>query len=81
VIGTASADDEAARTVTATCGVGKVVVGGGFITSGAGTPGQIVITANYPSSTTVWTVAGTVDSNAGDASYALRAYAICVTTP
>jgi hypothetical protein len=67
--------------VTATCSVGKTIIGGGFITSGAGTPGQVVITASYPSSATVWTVGATVDSTAGDSSFAVQAYAICATTP
>ena len=78
--GTPSADNEEAKTVTATCPAGKNVVGGGFLTLAVTNPDEIVITANYPSSPTVWTVSGTLDQpGGGDDSFALQAFAICVT--
>jgi hypothetical protein len=81
VTGTASADIEGARTVTATCTSGKYVVGGGWITSNISNGAEINISDSYPSSSTVWTVVGRNDNTSGDTSYSLQAYAICVTIP
>jgi hypothetical protein len=67
--------------VTATCTSGKVVVGGGWITSSISNGSEIAISDSYPSSTTVWTVVGRNDNTSGDTSYALQAYAICATAP
>ena len=77
--GTPSGDIENVRTVTASCPAGKKVVGGGFLTSSISNANRIVILASYPSSDTVWSVNGTTNIAGGDASYALQAYAICVT--
>jgi hypothetical protein len=81
VVGTATADNETfPKTATATCTGSKKLVGGGYLVSAASASSEIVITASYPSSDTVWTTSGTVDSNTGgDESYSLQAYAICAT--
>ena len=79
VTGTASADIEGARTVTATCASGKVAIGGGFFTTNVSSAQDTLITASYPSSTTVWTAVGTSYPSGGDQSYSLQAYVICAT--
>jgi hypothetical protein len=81
VVGTVSAKSENIRTVVATCPPGKKLVGGGYLTSSADDPSEIVITASYPSSDTVWTAQGTIDSTQGNGSqaYILQAYALCAT--
>jgi hypothetical protein len=80
VTGTASADDETTpKTVTATCSGGRSVLGGGYFISGASDQTSILITQNYPSSSTVWTATGTLSTLGGDNSYSLQAYAICGT--
>lgn len=82
VFGTASPDNESAKSVTATCPSGKVLVGGGFLTTNVSDASEIVITSSYPSSTTTWTATGDIDNAlAVDSSYSLTAYAICVATP
>jgi hypothetical protein len=81
VTGTASGDIEGARTVTSTCASGKVAVGGGWITTSVSSAPDTIITASYPSSTTVWTVTGTSYPTNGDQSYVLQAYVICATEP
>jgi hypothetical protein len=81
VAGAASADNESAKTVTADCPIGKVVVGGGFRTSDVSDPAEIVITGSYPSDADTWTATGSVDGTGGDRSYSLQAYAICANTP
>jgi len=79
VFGTASADDESDRTVTASCSTGKKVVGGGFLTSDRSNTGEIVIYNSYPSDQSTWSVSAKVDSTvSGDESFRLQAYAICV---
>jgi len=78
VTGTISADDEAAKTVTATCTGGTKVIGGGFELSSVSDTNVLVL-ASFPSSDTVWTVSGSDMTGGGDRSYAIRAYAICAT--
>lgn len=77
VTGTASADTELFRTVTATCTGGKVVVGGGYRATNVSSQRDIVVTDSYASSTTVWTAVGMAYDTAGDKSFSLTAYAIC----
>lgn len=80
VTGTATADDETTpKTATATCTGGRSVLGGGYLISGVSSQTAILITQNYPSSSTVWTVTGTLSTTASDTPYALQAYAICGT--
>ena len=81
IVGTPSADNESNRTVTASCTSGKRAVGGGYLASNVSNASEVVITASYPSSDTVWTASGGVDNNGGDASYTLTAYVICITYP
>jgi len=48
---------------TASCAAGKVVLGGGAqvtVTGGATQQAKVMLTASYPSSTTVWTAQATV---------------------
>ncbi len=80
VVGVASADDETAKDVTASCSSGGVVIGGGFLTSNVSDATEVVITASYPNASDTWRVTGTVDDNGGDKSYSLQAYVICATT-
>jgi hypothetical protein len=67
--------------VTATCTSGKVAIGGGWLTGSVSSPEDTIITASYPSSTTVWTVTGTSYPSGGDQSYTLQAYVVCATSP
>lgn len=65
-------------TATATCAAGKVLLGGGARVTASGQPERIDGTASYPSSTTVWTAIGVVDSNmSGSNTMTVQAYAIC----
>ncbi len=84
VLGTATADDEVVpKTATATCPGGKVAVGGGYDALGMGVDAdeEITIHQNKPSSSTTWSVIGSIDNAGGDASYSLQAYVVCVATP
>jgi hypothetical protein len=78
VAGTVSADDEAAKTVTATCTGGTKVIGGGFEFSSVN-DNDVMVLSSYPSSDTEWTVSASDMTGGGDRSYAVRAYAICAT--
>jgi hypothetical protein len=80
VVGTASADDSAPRTVVATCPPGKVAVGGGYRTTNVSSESSISISNSYPSSDTEWTASGSTIFFGGDPSYSLTAYVICATT-
>jgi hypothetical protein len=67
------------RTETATCAVGKKVVGGGFTVSG-GDSSQLVVINSYPSSDTVWSVTIGDDASSGSPGTTdIDVYAICVT--
>ena len=77
VAGTASPDNETAKTVTATCPGSKVAVGGGFLTSNVSSLSALVITGSYPSGSQTWTATGTVTTTAGNTSYSLQAYVVC----
>ena len=78
VTGAWSADDESDKSVTAVCPAGKVVIGGGFETGDLSNDSEVVILSSYPTGA-AWVATGTLDSAAGNASYSLRAFAICVT--
>jgi hypothetical protein len=79
VMGTASADIEGQRTVTANCIDSKKVIGGGYNAFDRSNSSEVTILSNYPSDDHTWTVTGTIDgSTSGDESYSLQAYAICV---
>jgi isocitrate lyase len=77
VTGAASADDEAAKTATATCTGGTKVIGGGFLFTNVSDPAVVAALASYPSSDTVWTVTTPDVTSGGDHSYSITAYAIC----
>ncbi len=80
--GTASADDENAKTAVADCTAGKRVVGGGYVLSGQAGDAltENVITSSHPVDDDTWQVvtrsAGTIG---GDHSFAVQAFAICAT--
>jgi len=75
VAGTATANDNTTpKTATATCPAGKKAVGGGFVVGGTA---SIVVSANYPSSDTVWTVSAYRPT--GSATFSLQAYVVCAT--
>jgi hypothetical protein len=61
------------KTVTATCGAGDVVLGGGHILSGSV---NLAAQSSYPSSSTVWSVTGVETDNVGG-NWTVTAYAIC----
>ncbi len=65
-----------AKSVTATCPAGKVVLGGGFAVSGLIDAG--LLAQNGPSSTTAWTVT-MAELDPGSPSWTLTATAICAT--
>jgi hypothetical protein len=69
-----SADSTGTRSVTAQCPGNKVVVGGGFDTTGVSDPGDIVVMRNSPSGNDSWTVEATSTGK----SFAIGASAICV---
>lgn len=62
------------KTVWADCSDGKVVIGGGHLSNN----NNLLVRASYPLDANTWAVTAT-DSSWGDPTWALRAYAICVT--
>ena len=77
--GEVSIDDELQKTVTANCPSGKVVIGWWFLTLNVSNSNEVVITRSYPSSQSSWEVKWWVDgTTAGDESFSLQSYAICV---
>jgi hypothetical protein len=60
-------------TATATCAVGKVLLGGGARVTGGG---GAVVKASYPSSTTTWTAVGEVELVLLG-TFSVTAYALC----
>ena len=75
VEGTPSAsNDGQTKTATATCPEG-VVVGGGVLFLGA-QPHNLTVTADYPSDTTTWTVAG-AENVFHNGNWSIQAFAIC----
>jgi hypothetical protein len=68
-----SADSSGARSVTASCSGGRVVLGGGFDTARTLDLGDIVITRSSPNGNDAWTV----EATSLGTSFAIRAYAIC----
>jgi hypothetical protein len=75
VAGTPSAsNDGQTKSATATCPEG-VVVGGGVLFLGA-QPHNLTVTADYPSDTTTWTVAG-AENVLHNGNWAIQAFAIC----
>lgn len=75
IVSQASATDSNNKTVTATCAGGRKVVGGGYVLAGAGV-NNVVAQSNYPSSSTVWTVAAVEVSNT-NSTWSVTAYALC----
>jgi hypothetical protein len=68
-----SADSTGFRSVTAQCPGSKVVIGGGYDTSGVSDPGDIVVERTGPSGNDSWTVEATSTGK----SFAIAAWAIC----
>ncbi len=69
-----SEDSSGRRAVTARCPGSKVVVGGGYDTTGVSDPGDIVVMRSGPDGNDAWTVEATSTGK----SFAIGAYAICV---
>jgi hypothetical protein len=64
-------------TATATCAVGKVLLGGGARITTSGPTGAVV-NSSYPSSTTVWTAVGEVTTAFTlENTFTVTAYALC----
>ena len=75
VAGTPSAsNDGQTKSATATCPEG-VVVGGGVLFLGA-QPHNLTVTADYPSDTTTWSVAG-AENVLHNGNWSIQAFAIC----
>jgi hypothetical protein len=70
-------------TATATCPVGKVLLGGGGFVSnnqggGAGVPSRTVLVGSRPTSTTVWQATAVVTTAlSGGATATVTAYVVC----
>jgi len=77
IVNEASGDDEAAKTVTATCPGDKVVIGGGAVLEDVSDT-DARIYSSYPHGDNAWRATGndTTGSQQND-SYRLRVYAIC----
>lgn len=76
VLGTESASNTSAKSVTATCTGDRSVIGGGFVITGGTMVDPAVVISSAPSSSTVWAV--TTHQTATTA-FSVRAYAICAT--
>jgi hypothetical protein len=64
------------KSSTATCTGGRVVLGGGYLISGADAD-QISISQNLATSDTVWSVAAQEIQNNVTTAWSVQAYAIC----
>ena len=74
VTGAVSPSNNSAKTATATCPSGKVVISGGFVIGGNT---NTTVTVNRATSDTTWTVAGaSIPWFGGD--FTLQAFAVCV---
>ena len=78
VTAAAAADVEGPRTSTVDCPAGKIVIGGGFVTTLVSDSTDIAITFSAATDSNTWSVSGdNSDAGGGDQSYALFAFAIC----
>jgi len=75
VAATSGSNSLADKTVTATCGAGRSIVGGGFST--VGLTGSAVL-QNGPASSSTWTVR-VRESQTGTPTWTLNVTALCVT--
>jgi hypothetical protein len=65
-------------TATATCGVGKVLLGGGARITATGQIQRVALATSYPSTTTTWTATGTVLTTlTGGNTFTVTAYGLC----
>ena len=79
VTSAANAAQNVLVTATATCPMGKVLLGGGaHITTTATQKSRAVLVSSYPSSTTVWTAIGVAEAALGAGNtMTVTAYALC----
>lgn len=77
IVNAVSASNSSNKSVTVTCGAGKVVLGGGAFLP-AGFEGGLAIYASYPSATNAWTVTA-AENDAISSNWTVTAYAICAT--
>jgi hypothetical protein len=79
VVGTATSSNESSpKTVTADCPTGKVVVGGGYVTTAvSGNLAEIAVVANWPSDSDTWTVTAAEDNDTNVGLWSVQAYAVC----
>ena len=56
---------------------GKIVIGGGFVTTNDNAPNAVTILDNRATDIDTWSVSGDSIDTGGDTSYSLAAFAIC----
>ena len=77
IVTAASASNSSNKSVTVSCGTGKVVLGGGALMP-AGFEGNLAIYSTYPSAANAWTVQ-VVENDAISSNWSFSAYAVCAT--
>ena len=77
IVTAASASNSSNKSVTVSCGTGKVVLGGGALMP-AGFEGNLAIYSTYPSAANAWSVQ-TVENDAINSNWSFTAYAVCAT--
>ena len=77
IVTAASASNSSNKSVTVSCGTGKVVLGGGALMP-AGFEGNLAIYSTYPSAANAWTVQA-VENDAISSNWSFTAYAVCAT--
>ena len=77
IVNGVSASNSNNKSVTVSCGVGKVVLGGGAVIP-AGFEGGLALYASYPSAANAWT-AQVTENDAISNNWSFTAYAICAT--
>ena len=77
IVTAASASNSSNKSVTVSCGTGKVVLGGGALMP-AGFEGNLAIYSTYPSAANAWTVQA-VENDAINSNWSFTAYAVCAT--
>ena len=77
IVNVVSASNSNNKSVTVSCGAGKVVLGGGAVIP-TGFEGGLALYASYPSAANAWT-AQVTENDAISNNWSFTAYAICAT--